>query len=136
MARPKGSGKLGVVRSLRLPHDLDRWFEERLRTEKDRSASEILLEAIHGGLRLERGYMHRQRSALAALIEAGDRTGYESYCRALADSFGSAYVRHVEAWLASDGIVAPGYTLPSSPASSIPPIRIAAATDAEVTAKL
>jgi hypothetical protein len=136
MARPRGSGKFGPVRSLRLPHDLDCWFEERLRVERDRAASVILLEAIHGGLRLQRGYMRRQRDALAALIEARDRAGYESYCRALADSFGSAYVRHVEAWLASDGLVAPGYTLPSSPASSIPPIRIAAATDADVTAKL
>jgi hypothetical protein len=136
MARPKGSGKFGPVRSLRLPHDLDEWLEERLRNERDRAASDILLEAIHGGLRLQRGYMRRQRTALAALIEARDRDGYESYRRALADSFGSAYVQHVEAWLAADGLLAPGYTLLSSPASSIPPTSTAATTDADVTAKL
>jgi hypothetical protein len=136
MARPKGSGKFGPVRSLRLPRDLDGWFEERLRMERDRAASDILLEAVHGGLRLQRGYMRRQRAALAALIEAGDREGYQSYLHALADSFGSAYVRHIEAWLAADGLSTPGYTLLSSPASSIPPMSTAATTDTDVTAKL
>jgi hypothetical protein len=136
MARPRGSGKFGPVRSLRLPHDLDRWFEERLCAEPDRAASEMLLEAIHGGLRLQPGYMRRQRIALAELIAARNRAGYESYRRALADSFGNVYLQHVEAWLAADGVLPPDYTLPSNPASSIPPINTAATTDAEVTAKL
>ena len=107
MSRPKGSGKLGPVRSLRLPFELDAWFERRLRDEVSRAASDILLEAIHGGLRLHPGYMRRQRSALGELAEAGDRTGYESYRRALDDSFGKAYVEHLEAWLLADGVAIP-----------------------------
>ena len=97
MARPKGSGRFGPVRSLRLPLDLDRWFEQRLRDEAARPASDILLEAVHSGLRLQAGYMPRQRRALGELISANDRAAYDSYVRALADSFGSAYVRHLEA---------------------------------------
>jgi hypothetical protein len=107
MSRPKGSGHLGSVRSLRLPRDLDQWFEQRLRDEASRSASEILLEAIHGGLRLQPGYMRRQRIALATFARARDRAAYESYVRALADSFGIGYVKHVEAWLAAEGILPP-----------------------------
>ncbi|MGA8098302.1 MAG: hypothetical protein WB810_06550, partial [Candidatus Cybelea sp.] len=64
MARPKGSAKLGPVRSLRLPLDLDHWFEQRLRDEIERPASDILLEALHGGLRLQSGYMNRHRQTL------------------------------------------------------------------------
>jgi hypothetical protein len=94
------------VRSLRLPLELDRWFEQRLCDEAARSASDILLEAVHGGLRLQEGYMTRQRAALLALLRANDRPGYESYLQALADSFGAAYVRHLEAWLAADGVLA------------------------------
>jgi hypothetical protein len=104
MARPKGSGRFGPVRSLRLPLELDEWFEERLRHDASRAASDILLEAVHGGLRLQAGYMSRQRRALGAMAIANDRARYESYARALADSFGSAYVRHLEAWLLADGI--------------------------------
>lgn len=103
MPRPKGSGKLGPVRSLRLPLELDDWFEQRLRDDGARPASDILLEAVHGGLRLQPGYMTRQHRALGELIRAGDRVRYDSYVRALADSFGSAYVNHVEAWLFADG---------------------------------
>jgi hypothetical protein len=105
MSRPKGSGKLGPVRSLRLPFELDEWFEERLRDEAARPASEILLDAVHGGLRLQPGYMGRQHLALSALAVANDLVRYESYVRALADSFGSTYVKHLEAWLAADGIL-------------------------------
>jgi len=105
--RPKGSGRLGPVRSLRLPLELDAWFEQRLRDDFARPASDILLEAVHGGLRLEAGYMRRQHAALAALASVGDDAGYESYVRALADSFGGAYVKHLEAWLLADGIRPP-----------------------------
>lgn len=104
MSRPKGSGKFGPVRSLRLPRELDEWYEQRLRDDANRSASDILLEAVHGGLRLQTGYMNRQHGALRALVAANDRPGYESYVSALADSFGTAYVRHLEAWLAAEGI--------------------------------
>lgn len=105
MSRPKGSGKLGPVRSLRLPIELDQWFEQRLRDDVARSASDILLEAVHGGLRLQSGYMNRHRRALGAFVVACDRLGYDSYMRALTDSFGIAYVKHVEAWLAADGVL-------------------------------
>jgi len=103
MPRAKGSGKLGPVRSLRLPLELDGWFEQRLRDDGARPASDILLEAVHGGLRLQPGYMIRQHRALGELVRAGERIRYDSYVRALADSFGSAYVNHLEAWLFADG---------------------------------
>ncbi len=105
MARPKGSGRFGPVRSLRLPLEIDEWFEQRLRDDAARSASDILLEAVHGGLRLQAGYMSRQYRTVASLVLANDRARYDSYMRALADSFGSAYVRHLEAWLRADGIL-------------------------------
>jgi hypothetical protein len=105
MPRPKGSGKFGPVRSLRLPFELDEWFERRLREDAERPASDILLEAVHGGLRLEPGYMRRHRRTLGALAAANDAKGYDSYVRALTDSFGSGYVKHLEAWLLADGIL-------------------------------
>jgi hypothetical protein len=107
MPRRKGSGKFGPVRSLRLPRDLDEWFERRLLDETDRSASDILLQAVHGGLRLRPGYMQRQRRTMAALALSRDVAGYESYSRALADSFGRLYLSHIEAWLSADGIAIP-----------------------------
>lgn len=97
------------MRSLRLPLDLDEWFERRLREDPARPASDILLEAVHGGLRLARGYMTRQHAALRELAATNDGAGYASYVRALTDSFGSAYVAHLEAWLAADGL---GETVP------------------------
>ena len=42
----------GPTRSVRLPAALDRWFTERLSLDKLRSASDLLLELILGGLRL------------------------------------------------------------------------------------
>jgi hypothetical protein len=105
MPRLKGSGKLGAVRSLRLPLELDEWFERRLREDAGRSASDVLLEAVHGGLRLQPGYMWRQRVTLTSLVAAGERKLYDSYLCALADSFGSAYVKHIEAWLLADGVL-------------------------------
>lgn len=105
MPRAKGSGKFGPVRSLRLPLELDRWFERRLREDAVRPASDILLEAVHGGLRLRPGYMRRQYDSLAALIAANDPRHYETYIRALDDAFGSGYVKHLEAWLHSDGVL-------------------------------
>src|SRR5690348_12655012 len=75
MPRRKGSGKYGPVRSLRLSLELDNWFEQRLRDDP-RSASDILLEAVHGGLRLQPGYMSRQHRTLTDLAEANDRERY------------------------------------------------------------
>jgi len=105
MPRAKGSGKFGPVRSLRLPLELDRWFELRLREDALRPASDILLEAVHGGLRLQPGYMRRQYDSLAALVSANDKRPYDTYIRALNDAFGSGYVKHLEAWLRSDGVL-------------------------------
>jgi hypothetical protein len=105
MPRAKGSGKFGPVRSLRLPLELDRWFESRLREDALRPASDMLLEAVHGGLRLQPGYMRRQYSSLAALVSGNDLRRYETYVRALNDTFGSGYVKHLEAWLRSEGVL-------------------------------
>jgi hypothetical protein len=93
------------VRSLRLPLELDRWFELRLREDALRPASDILLEAVHGGLRLQPGYMRRQYDALATFVSGNDSQRYETYVRALNDAFGSGYVKHLEAWLRSDGVL-------------------------------
>lgn len=93
------------MRSLRLPLELDRWFERRLREDAARPASDILLEAVHGGLRLQPGYMRRQYDSLAALVAGNDARRYETYIRALDDAFGSDYVKHLEAWLHSDGVL-------------------------------
>lgn len=118
MSRTKGSGKYGPVRSLRLPLELDEWFERRLRDDAARSASDILLEAVHGGLRLQKGYMLRQYRALAEFVAADDRPGYESYARALADAFGNGHVSHLEAWLQADGIQLP--SMPTTLARTSP----------------
>ncbi len=118
MPRLKGSAKLGQVRSLRLPLELDEWFERRLREDARRSASDVLLEAVHGGLRLQPGYMWRQRVTLTSLAAAGERKLYDSYLGALADTFGSAYVKHIEAWLQADGILPFDTAVRASPAAS------------------
>ncbi len=87
MPRPKRSAKLGQVRSLRLPLELDERFERRLRADASRCASDVLLEAVHGGLRLQPGYMWRQRVTLTSLLTAGEWKLYESYLAALGDTF-------------------------------------------------
>lgn len=99
MPRVKGSGTMGVVRSLRLPRSLDAWFEARLREHPERSASELLLALFHGGLRLQDGYMERHRAYLERHADAGDVRAYAAYRQALADTFGEAYAAHVEAWI-------------------------------------
>lgn len=114
MPRLRGSGKLGTVRSLRLPLPLDRWFEQRLCEERDRSASDLLVEAVHGGLRLRPGYMIRHRRTLEQQIRNGDRTLYETYVAALDDAFGEAYIQHIQAWLRADGVSIPDAWLRSS----------------------
>lgn len=105
MPRVKGSGLLGIVRSLRLPLALDAWFEKRLCQEPQRSASDMLLELVHGGLRLRRGYMERHRTALEAYGARGDERGYNDYRLALEQTFDSTYVENLERWLQADGAV-------------------------------
>lgn len=101
-ARTKGSGALGPVRSLRLPKAIDRWFGERLRDDPNRPASDVLLVLVHGGLRLRPGYMSRQPAEIERMAAIGQRTLLETHVRALRDSFGESYVRHLEDWIAND----------------------------------
>ena len=102
MPRAKGSGALGPVRSLRLPHALDRWFEERLRDDPSVPASELLLRLVHGGLRLKPGYMLRHKIQLERL--RCDTALREAYSAALCDSFGEAYLRHIYAWIETESV--------------------------------
>ncbi|HTW83486.1 MAG TPA: hypothetical protein VMD91_05380 [Candidatus Sulfotelmatobacter sp.] len=102
--RPR-RGKMGPTRSTRLPAELDAWLESRLLVHRDRSVSEILLELIHGGLRLREGYMAVHRRVLEDLA-AGEPARYQTYRGCLLDTFGPAYVAHLDRWLEADGVVA------------------------------
>lgn len=104
MARVKGSGQMGPTRSTRLPAALDEWLESRLVLHREKSVSEILLELIHGGLRLREGYMSIHRRVLEARA-VDDPTGYEAYRACLLDTFGPQYLAHLDRWLEADGIV-------------------------------
>ncbi len=99
MPRVKGTSQRGSVRALRLPLALDAWFEQRLRDEPDRSATQLLLEIIHAGLRLRRGYFAQHVERLAFLHRCGDAGRINAYVQALTDTFGDAYVSHVHAVL-------------------------------------
>ncbi|MFN2459277.1 MAG: hypothetical protein ABR591_01090 [Candidatus Velthaea sp.] len=111
MARTRGSGTMGPTRSTRLPAALDEWLEARLRVHPQRSPSEVLIELIHGGLRLRDGYMSIHRRVLEELIRSGDGTALGAYQRCLNDTFGAQYVDHLERWLRADGIASPAATL-------------------------
>ncbi|GAC1563402.1 MAG: hypothetical protein NVS3B17_17780 [Vulcanimicrobiaceae bacterium] len=104
MARPRGSGTMGPTRSMRLPQALDRWLEERLARERERSASEVLVTLVHGGLRLREGYMQIHRRVLEHYVVSGQTEVYGAYARCLLDTFGREYVDHLERWLAADGV--------------------------------
>ena len=105
MGRIKGSGAAGPTRSTRLPHALDAWFEERLARTPERSASDILVELVHGGLRLREGYMAVHRRVLEHYIVSDQTDVYAIYGRCLIDTFGMTYFDHLEKWLAADGLV-------------------------------
>lgn len=105
MPRAKGSGQMGPTRSTRLPATIDAWLESRLMLHPDRSVSEIMLQLIHGGLRLREGYMAIHRRALEDL--AGDAVAGEAYRACLLDTFGPEYLRHLDRWLEADGIASP-----------------------------
>lgn len=98
---------VGPTRSARLPAALNEWFEERLALHPNESASELLVQLIHGGLRLREGYMAIHRNALERHIVIGDRVTYLAYRTCLLDSFGNEYVLHLERWLKTDGFVIP-----------------------------
>jgi hypothetical protein len=103
MSRVKGSGSMGPTRSTRLPAALDQWLESRLMLHRNKSVSEILLELIHGGLRLREGYMAIHRRVLEARL-TDDPTAYEAYRACLLDTFGPEYLDHLDRWLEADGV--------------------------------
>ena len=107
MGRNKGSGLLGPTRSTRLPRPLDEWFMKRLSLTPEKSASELLVALIHGGLRLRDGYMAIHRRALEQYVRTNEKESYSIYRRSLADTFGDDYVDHVERWLVADGLRLP-----------------------------
>jgi len=101
VARPRVNST-GATRSLRLPVPLDDWLETRMRAHPHRSTSEVLVELIHGGLRLRDGYMSIHRYALEARVATPG--AYAEYRAALLDTFGREYVEHLERWLEAEGI--------------------------------
>ncbi len=98
----KGSGKLGVTRSTRLPAALDAWLEERIARDGNRSVSDILIELVHGGLRLREGYMAIHRRVLEQ--HRDDPPAFAIYRACLVDTFGRDYVEHLDRWLEADGV--------------------------------
>jgi hypothetical protein len=101
VARPRGNST-GATRSVRLPKELDDWLETRMMAHPQRSASDVLVELIHGGLRLRDGYMSIHRYALES--RAGDSVAYATYRTSLLDTFGVDYVEHLERWLEAEGV--------------------------------
>jgi hypothetical protein len=95
---------MGPTRSTRLPAAIDAWLESRLMLHRDRSVSEILLQLIHGGLRLRDGYMAIHRRVLEERL-AGDPVAYEAYRACLLDTFGADYLEHLDRWLEADGLL-------------------------------
>jgi hypothetical protein len=73
-----------------------------MRAHPQRSASDLLVELVHGGLRLRDGYMSIHRLALEA--RADDPAAYAQYRSCLHDTFGAQYVEHLERWLDAEGI--------------------------------
>ena len=102
MGRIKGSGRFGATRSTRLPAPLDAWLEERMARDGNRSVSDILIELIHGGLRLREGYMAIHRRMLEH--HRHDAAAFATYRACLLDTFGPEYVEHLERWLEADGV--------------------------------
>lgn len=92
---------------MRLPRALDAWFVERLERHMERSPSELLVQLVHGGLRLREGYMAIHRRTLEQYVVAGELEEYAVYRRALSDTFGSDYVTHLENWLAAERVAVP-----------------------------
>jgi len=96
---------MGVTRSARLPRAIDGWFEARLAVRTNCSPSELLVELVYGGLRLREGYMAIHRRTLEGFATSGQGNSYAIYRHCLVDTFGAAYVDHLERWLEADGIV-------------------------------
>jgi hypothetical protein len=92
---------------VRLPLALDEWFVQRLDLKPEKSASELLVSLVLGGLRLRDGYMAVHRRSLEHYATTGQNEAYRVYRRALHDTFGRAYVEHLERWLEADGVKTP-----------------------------
>jgi hypothetical protein len=107
VGRTHGSGSAGPTRSVRLPKALDLWFTARLERHAERSPSELLVQLVHGGLRLREGYMAIHRRTLEQLITAGQLDAYALYLRCLDDTFGPEYVVHLKNWLVAERIAIP-----------------------------
>ena len=71
-----------------------------------RSVSEILVEAIDGGLRLREGYMAIHRRVLEERA-GGDPAAYEAYRACLLPHVGPQYLEHLDRWLEADGVTQP-----------------------------
>ena len=93
------------MRSLRLPLELDRWFELRLREDALRPAISFSSRRCTAACASNPAICVAQFDSLAALVSANDKRPYDTYIRALNDAFGSGYVKHLEAWLRSDGVL-------------------------------
>jgi len=93
---------MGPTRSMRLPRALDEWLEERLERHPERSPSAILVQLVHGGLRLREGYMEIHRRVLEQHISSGETESYAAYVRCLTDTFGAQYVTHLSDWIAAE----------------------------------
>ncbi len=107
MARARGSGSMGPTRSVRLPQALDEWLNERLERHPDRSPSAILVQLVHGGLRLREGYMEIHRRVLEQHILAGATEAQTAYVQCLTDTFGPEYVAHLNDWIAAERVARP-----------------------------
>jgi predicted metal-dependent phosphoesterase TrpH len=98
---------MGPTRSMRLPQALDEWFEERLERHAERSPSAILVQLVHGGLRLREGYMEIHRRVLEQHISSGATETYAAYVQCLTDTFGPEYVLHLTEWIAAERVARP-----------------------------
>jgi hypothetical protein len=108
MARARGSGSMGPTRSMRLPQALDEWFTERLERHSERSPSAILVQLIHGGLRLREGYMEIHRRVLEQHMDSAEPEAFAAaYIQCLTDTFGPEYVAHLKEWLAAERVARP-----------------------------
>lgn len=98
---------MGPTRSMRLPQALDEWFAERLTRHPERSPSAILVQLVHGGLRLREGYMEIHRRVLEQYLASGATDTYAAYVQCLLDTFGSEYVAHLNDWIAAERTTRP-----------------------------
>ena len=97
---------------MRLPRALDEWLTERLERHPERSPSAILVQLIHGGLRLREGYMEIHRRVLEEHISTGATDTYAAYVACLTDTFGPDYVAHLSDWIAAERVVRPAASEP------------------------